>query len=313
MRDSIIKSEEADLGSLPASPPIDLGSQRRLGVVCLLVTAIGWALNWPSMKILLQEWPPLFSRGLAGVVAGLALAGLAAYRGQTLSVPRAAWPRLLAAAFTNVFAWMGFSSMCMKWVSVGEGALLVYTMPIWATLFAWPVLGNRPTARGFLALLLGLSGVGALLSGQGPSNGDHQTLGVVLALAAAILFALGTVLNGTPLPLPPLTSTAWQVGVGCLPMIFLGLAFEAPRFGALTRTGFISLAYMTIFPMGVCYLTWFAALRRLPPATASITMLLVPLLGVSSAAMMLGEPFAVREIVAMTLTLSGVALALRRG
>jgi len=40
-----------------------------IGIVCLLVTASGWALNWPLMKILLRDWPPLFARGLAGVIA----------------------------------------------------------------------------------------------------------------------------------------------------------------------------------------------------------------------------------------------------
>ena len=52
---------------------------------------------------------------------------------------RAAIPRLVFAAFTNVFAWMGFSSLSIRWMSVPEGILLVFTMPIWATLFAWPL------------------------------------------------------------------------------------------------------------------------------------------------------------------------------
>ena len=36
------------------------------GFLFLAVTSIGWALNWPAIKILLREWPPLFSRGVAG-------------------------------------------------------------------------------------------------------------------------------------------------------------------------------------------------------------------------------------------------------
>jgi drug/metabolite transporter (DMT)-like permease len=72
------------------------------------------------------------------------------------------------------------------------------------------------------------------------------------------------------------------------------------------------MLYMTAVPMGLCYMTWFAALRRLPPTTASLATLLTPVIGVVSAALVLGEPLGTRELVAFTLTLAGVALALRR-
>jgi drug/metabolite transporter (DMT)-like permease len=71
------------------------------------------------------------------------------------------------------------------------------------------------------------------------------------------------------------------------------------------------MAYMTAVPMGVCYLSWFAALRRLPPAAASVATLLTPLVGVTAAAVALGEPLGAREALALGLTLGGVALALR--
>lgn len=289
------------------------GRTRHLaGVVCLAVTVCGWALNWSSIKVLLQVWPPLFSRGLAGVAAAAALMALARVRGERLAVPAHAIPRLAMASFTNVFTWMGFGSIAMRWVSVGEGTLLVYTVPIWATLFAWPFRGTRPTWRGTAALALGLSGLFTLLGSSGFAFSGVQGIGAALLLAASMLFALGTVLNGTPLPMPPLAATGWQVGLGCLPMVVLGLAFEHPDVGGLTRAGFLSLAYMAAFPMGVCYLTWFAALRRLSPFVASTSMLLVPIVGTASAALLLGEPVGSRELLAVLLTLSGVALALRR-
>jgi probable blue pigment (indigoidine) exporter len=56
---------------------------------------------------------------------------------------------------------------------------------------------------------------------------------------------------------------------------------------------------------------WFAALERLPAATASIGTLLVPVIGVLAAAAMLHEPLGVRELVALVFTLGGVAVALR--
>lgn len=284
---------------------------RRIGLLLLVVTTTGWALNWPAMKILLREWPPLSARGVAGVVAGLILAMLARRAGETMWVPREAWPRLLFASFTNVFAWMGFGTLCMVWLRVSEGALLIYSMTLWATLLAWPILGTRPTLRQVAALVLGFSGIAVLLGGQGFSVGPERLPGVGFALAAAVLFALGTVLNRKPLPISPLASAAWQVGLGCLPMLVFGFWFEAPRWEALSTSGWAVLVYMTLVPMGLCYVAWFETLRRLPATVASMGTLLVPLIGVISASLVLGEPLGWREGAAMVLVLGGVTLALR--
>jgi drug/metabolite transporter (DMT)-like permease len=88
--------------------------------------------------------------------------------------------------------------------------------------------------------------------------------------------------------------------------------FEKPVITAISLTGFTALAYMTIVSMGICYLTWFETLRRLPAPTASTGMLLVPVIGVTAASLMLGEPLGVREWIAMALTLGGVTLALQK-
>jgi drug/metabolite transporter (DMT)-like permease len=105
---------------------------------------------------------------------------------------------------------------------------------------------------------------------------------------------------------------AWQVGLGCLPMAVAGLLSERPNPGALTPVGWAAMTYMAVVSLGLCYLGWFAALRRLPAATASMGTLLSPLIGVAGAALSLGEAIGPREVVAMGLTLSGVALVLRK-
>ncbi|MDP4026533.1 DMT family transporter [Methylobacterium sp. NEAU 140] len=282
------------------------------GYALLSATAVGWALNWPLIKVILRDWPPLFARGLAGLVAALLLAGVARAAGEDLRVPVRALPRLCFAAYTNVFAWMGFATLAMTWLRAGETVLLVYSMPLWATLFAWPILGVRPTRTALTALGLGLAGLVLLVAGPGFSAGPGTGFGILFALASAASFALGTVLNRTAPPLRPLAAVAWQVGLGSAPMLALGLAFEAPHPGALAPAGWAAFAYMVLVPMSACYVTWFATLRALPAPTAATGMLLVPVLGTLSAALALGEPLGWRELAAMGLTLGGVAIALRR-
>src|SRR3954454_7410253 len=284
---------------------------RRIGLACLVLTAVGWGVNWPVIKLILRDWPPLFARGTAGLAAALGLAAIALARGERLAVPPDALGRLSMAAALNVFAWMGLSTLAMVWLSVAEGALLVYTMPLWATLLAWPLRGARPTPRGLAALALGLAGVAVLLGGAGLALEAGKLPGVLLALSAAVFFALGTVAGVSAIPLPPIALTAWQVGLGCLPMAMAGLLVERPRVAALSPAGWAGMIYMTVVPMGLCYLGWVAAARRLSPATAATGMLLVPLVGVLSAAPIVGEPLGLRTMLALALTLSGVVLAVR--
>jgi len=95
-------------------------------------------------------------------------------------------------------------------------------------------------------------------------------------------------------------------------MVGLGAVFEAPDLHALTKSGWAAMLYTASVPMGVCYLSWFAALRKLSPSTAALATLLTPLGGVLSAAVAFGEPLGFREVLALSLILTGVFLVVRK-
>ena len=100
-----------------------------------------------------------------------------------------------------------------------ETALIAYTMPVWAAMLAWPVLGERPTVLRTIALLMAFAGLASILGGNGVSASVAKLPGIAMALTGAVAFALGTVLaKKFPLTLPPLTAAAWQIGLGCLPV-----------------------------------------------------------------------------------------------
>lgn len=285
-------------------------AERRLGLILLIITACGWGLNWSVLKFVLLDWPPLFARGMAGLLGAACLAVAASLRGERLAVPREFRLPLAMAAGINVFAWMGFTALSLNWLKVSEGALIAYSMPIWAMLIAWPLHGERPDRRSLVALVLGVAGISILMGG--PDFAAQKVPGILFGLAAAILFALGTVMARKPIAMPFTALTAWQVALGCLPMVVLSLFLEQPRPLALSTQGLVGLAYMAAGPMALCYLTWFGALKRLPTTTAATGMLIVPIVGTLSAVPLLGDTLGLREILAMGVTLSGVGLALRK-
>lgn len=282
------------------------------GLALLAVTTLGWGLNWPAMKVLLVEWPVLTTRSSAGALGLTLLLAVALVRREQLAVPPALWPRLVLTALLNVTAWMGLASFSLLWLSAAEATIICYTMPVWATLMAWAILGEKPRPARLAGLVLALSGLVVLVLGHGVAVGLEKAPGVAFGLGSAILFSIGTVVTKRwPLGLPPTSGAVWQVGLGILPLAVLALIFDRPEIGRLSTLDWALLAYGGVFALGLCYLSWFAALRRLPASLASLGTLLTPMVGVASAALFLGDPFGWREAMALGLTLSGVGLAVR--
>jgi drug/metabolite transporter (DMT)-like permease len=283
-----------------------------LGLTFLAVTSIGWGLNFPIMKYILSEWPPLSSRGLSGLVGAAALALIAVQQRQRLAVPGGMRLRLVLVSLLTISSWVAFMGLALVWLDAREAAVLAISVPVWVALLAWPVLGERLTALRAAALAVALGGIFILIGGNSLDASIGKLPGFVLALVGAVCVGLGTVLTKHfPLEMPPTSLAAWQIGIGCLPVALVGLVFEQPHPAALSALGWASMAYLTLVQFCLCYVCWFAALERLPAATASIGTLLVPVVGVLSAAAILNEPFGLREVIALAVALGGVALALR--
>ena len=283
-----------------------------LGLTFLVIASTGWGLNFPIMKHLLTEWPPLSSRGLCGIVGAAALALIALARQQKLSVPRPMWLRLLLVSTLGIGGWTALLGLALLWLSASEAAVLGISIPVWVAFLAWPILGERLSLLRAVSLIAALAGITVLIGGNGVEASVEKLPGILCALAAALCVGLGTVLTKHfPLEMPPLSLAAWQMGLGCLPVAIVGLAVEHPQLAALSSIGWASMLYLTLIQFCLCYVCWFAALERLPAATASIGTLLVPVVGVLAAAAMLHEPLGLREIAALAFTLGCVAVALR--
>jgi drug/metabolite transporter (DMT)-like permease len=294
---------------------IQTGAKARIapaGLVFLAITSVGWGLNWPIMKQILTEWPPLSARGLTGIIGGALLAILAVMRGQSLRVPRGQWPRLLLSAFLNVTTWMTLMGLALLWLPASEAAVIAYTMPVWASLLAWLILGERMSITRLLALLMAFAGIAALMGGNGIDASMERLPGIVMVLVGAFAFALGTITaKRLPVTMPLIASSALQIGIGCVPVALAGLLFEHPHIEALSTLGWALMAYMTLIQFCIAYVCWFAALERLPASVAAIGTMAVPVIGVVASAVALHEPLGIGQIAALVFTLAGVALAAR--
>jgi drug/metabolite transporter (DMT)-like permease len=282
------------------------------GLMFLAITSVGWGFNWPVTKYLIGQIPPLTLRGLSGVIGALLLAALAIARGQSLYVPREMRGRLLLAAVLNVTGWMVLMGLALVYLPASEAALIAYTMPVWASLIAWPVLGERPTLLRSLALLVAFAGLASIMGGNGLAASEAKLPGILMALTGSVGFAVGTILSKRkPIHLPPLPGAAWQVGLGCLPVAIAGLLVETTHLEKVTDLGWWLLIYSVVGQFCIAYVAWFAALARLPASVAAIGTMAVPVIGVVTSALALHEPLGAGQIAALAFTLAGVVLATR--
>ena len=163
-----------------------------------------------------------------------------------------------------------------------------------------------------ISLVMAFAGLAAIMGGNGFAASVEKLPGIIMALCGSVGFAVGTVLaKKLPLTLPPLSAAAWQIGIGCLPIVIVGLLIEKADVAALTDLGWILLVYSTVIQFCVAYVSWFAALARLPASVAAIGTMAVPVIGVVASAMALHEPLGLGQIAALVFTLAGVALATR--
>jgi drug/metabolite transporter (DMT)-like permease len=282
------------------------------GLIFLAITSVGWGFNWPINKYLLSELPPLTLRGSTGMIGAGLLAGLALLWGQSLRVPRELWPRLILAAILNVASWMVLMGLALLWLPAGEAALIAYTMPIWASILAWPILGERPNLLRVISLLMAFAGLAAIMGGNGFAATSAKLPGIIMALCGSVSFAVGTVLTKKqPLELPPLSAAAWQIGVGCLPVAVVAPFVEKADFAALSELGWILIVGSTVVQFCIAYVCWFAALARLSASVAAIGTMAVPVIAVVTSALALHEPLGAGQLAALFFTLAGVVLATR--
>jgi drug/metabolite transporter (DMT)-like permease len=181
--------------------------------------------------------------------------------------------------------------------------ILIYTMPIWAVLMAWLLLGERPTARQGLAVILCIVGIAVLVY---PLALKGVPLGLLLALATGVSWAAGTVyVKWMRLPLDPLVFAFWQVAMAFV-VIAASLLVVDGRLNldnAHTES-LLATVFAGIVGSGIAYALWFAIVRRLSAATASLGALGNPAVGIVATVLMIGERPTTTDIVGFALILA---------
>jgi drug/metabolite transporter (DMT)-like permease len=279
----------------------------------LALLTLGWGMNWPMMKLALADIP-VWSFRVVCTVAGAAGLFLIARIGRLpVQVPKGQWPRLCLIAFFNMTMWNVLIAYGLTLLPSGRSAILAYSMPLWVVLLSTLVLHERLTARRTLGLALGMAGMG-LLIGQAFTSIHTSPLGATLVIGAAISWALGTILmRRFPVALGTTALTAWQLLVGSLPIILGTLILEWGTWRPIGLGAALGLTYNVLVVSLFCYWAWFRIAASAPAGVAALSTLMIPVVGVFSSMVILGEIPQWHDYAALVLVIAALATVLVPG
>ena len=281
----------------------------RQWTVLILLTLV-WGINWPIMKIGVTGFPPLTFRTLCMWLGTPILALVLVVQRVPFRIGREHWRELLLLATFNMFFWHGLIIVAVQSLSSGRAAILGYTMPMFsAVLGAW-VFGELLTKRAWVGVAAASVGV-VLLLWHELSNLSGKPVGVLLALGAASTWALGTqLLRRTKMPVPTLTISFWMAFFTTGVMTVLALVLEREQWHAPSEATWGAIVFNAVLVFGFAQAAWFYLARSLPPVASTLSVMLMPVLGVFSGAVGLGEVLHWQDWAAVLLMMVSIAAVL---
>ena len=283
-----------------------MSSYRRwLPALALLVLSLTWGYTWVLAKQGLTYAPPFAFAAERCVGGALTLILVLKLIGRPLKL--VAPGPTLAIGLTQVAGFMVFQTWALVEGGPGKTAVLIFTMPIWTLLMAWPLLGERVRGKQWLAAASTLIGLLLIIE---PWDMHSSLFSKFLGLMAALCWATGTILikrlrSTTPVDL--LTLTAWQMILGAVPLVVLSLVVtERPTDWTLSYMGI--LAFMSIGSTAMCWWLWIYILDRVPAWEASLSVLGTPVVVILLSRLTFGEEFKTSEVAGILLIGTGLAL-----
>ena len=280
-------------------------------ILSFLIVGFLWGLNWPAVKIILTEVPPLTMRAVSFTAAAIILSLIVLRSKQSFLLQR---DEVIPTAIVGIFLIFGFNVLTafgQMIVEASKATIIAYTMPSITAVLAAFYLKERIRPKSIWALLIAMTGLAIMVSAD-ITPLIQKPIGPIVMVLAALSWSIGNVgLKSVDWRLQPLPLTVWFFVFSSLiawPLVLVYEPLEAqawPSLNVLAMLGFHVLG-----PMVTCYLLWAVLVSKLPATIASISILIAPVVGVLSSSIFLGEFLSWQKIYALTTIIISIALVL---
>jgi drug/metabolite transporter (DMT)-like permease len=275
-------------------------------IMALFALYVIWGSTYFAIRLAIETIPPLLMAGTRFIIAGSLLFVFLRARGEAIP-PLRQWRWALIFSILLLVMGNGGVTFAEQYITSSAAALIVATMPLWAAL--WMTLrGKRPTARDFIGMGLGFSGI-VLLNMQGDISANP--LGVLLVVMATIGWSYGSVWKKHVTDATPgLMGAAMEMLCAGAIMALLGVlrGEQITQVPSLNST--LAYIYLIIFGSLIAYTAYLYLLQRVRPTLATSYAYVNPVVAVVLGVGFGGEPLSAFGILAMIIILSGVALIL---
>jgi len=192
----------------------------------------------------------------------------------------------------------------------GRAAILGYTMPVFSALLGAWWFGQRLALRAWGGVAAATVGGGLLLWHEF-TQFSGQPLAVLLMLLAALCWAWGTQrMRNTTMTAPILTITFWMILLTAVWLSLLAALTEAPQWRAPSPHVWGAVLYNAVGVFAFAQVAWLGMARDLPPVASTLSVMFIPVIGVFSGALWLGEVLYWQDWTAVALIALAIATVL---
>lgn len=280
-----------------------------IAYVLVVLLALVWGVHWAIAKVGLSYLPPFTYGVLRVATAAVTLAVILAVQGRIKVPSRHDVPIVLVGGLGQIAAGIILMNIALQFLPAGRSALLAYTTPIWVVGLQVLVLRARPSGRELLAVALGLGGIAILLN---PASIDWRASGVLagsgmMLLSAAIMGATILHLRHHRWEGSTLDLMFWEVLVATVPLGVLAVAFESGRSVQWQLPAVLCVLYSGSLATAFAYWASQSIQRTLAPMATAISLLAVPVVGIVTGAVVLGEQISLGDLIGFAITFIGIA------
>ncbi len=276
----------------------------RKAVLALIALSAIWGYNWVVMKECLKYAGVFDFAALRTGIGAVSLFALLIWKRRPVR-PKAIGMTVLL-GFLSTTLCIGMVTVALATGGVGKTAILVYIMPFWVLLMAWPILSERIRGIQWVPVVLAIAGLTIILE---PWHLRSTFVSKLFAVLAGVAWALSTIVTkimNRRETFDLISLTAWQMLLGALPLI--ALAMLVPERPVQWTPYFIAgLLFCSVVSQSLALLLWFFILSELPAGTASMGTLATPVIGTIAASIELGERPSVPEAWGMLLILAALS------
>jgi len=282
-----------------------------------IFTAI-WGSTWIVIRDQIGTVPPQWSVAYRFILASVAMAAVARWKGEKLGLGREA---LLPALF------LGLAQFCVNFNAVylaerhitsGIVATIFALLLIPSTLMAWAFLGHRPSGRFVWSSLVAIVGIGLLFVHefqQHAARADEIAVGLGLTFVGMIGASAANVYQARPevRRFPLFAMLAWSMATGAMLNVVFALTMAGPPVFD-NRIGYwAGVLYLALPASVLTFSLYYPVVRKIGPAKAAYSSVIVPIIAMAFSTALEGYRWTPLAVAGAFLALGGMLGALTRG